>query len=108
MVVFNFSVRLPLSLKNGQMHPQNRFLHRYYMVYADSSENTAFYEKIVSYENIYHLICDKKSYFHFWRKMNPSKKCSCPPKIVFRHFLGKYCFLRKNCYIKKYSKLHFP
>ncbi len=38
-------------------------------------ENT-FFEKIVKYKDIQHLICDKKSYIRFWCKMTPYRSYS--------------------------------
>ncbi len=36
-------------------------------------ENTAFFEKLVEYKDIQHLICDKNGYIHFWCKMTPDR-----------------------------------
>ncbi len=33
----------------------------------------------------------------------PSKKSSSAPKLFFHHFHGKHCFLRKNCYEKRFK-----
>ncbi len=61
--------------------------------FAVSLENTAFSEKIIKYENIYHLIFDKKGFIHFYRQMIPSpKKWLCPPKFCFPIFSKNVAF----------------
>ncbi len=83
------------------MHPKNSF-------FADFSENTALYTKIVPHENIWHLICDKKGYIHFCRKMTLSpKKWSCPQKIFFVNSSKNVAFFEKLL-DEKIFKISFP
>ncbi len=77
-------------------------------IFAVSSENTAFYEKIVEGENAGHLIFDKKGYIHFQRKMTPSpKKCSCAPKF-FSLFSPKMLLFSNKFLSEKIFKTSFP
>ncbi len=65
-----------------------------------------FLRKFVSHENIYHLICDKKGYIYFWRKMNSSsKKWSCSSNLFFAISSKNISFYKKIVWWKNIQNL---
>ncbi len=62
-----------------------------------------FLKKLLNNNGIRYLICDKKSYVNFWRKMPtfPKKLSNVPLKQFFTE--NTAFFEKNNCLIKKYS-----
>ncbi len=96
-----FFVRSPFSLKNGQMRPQQFF--------AVSSENTAFFKKIVSHENTCLLIYDKKGYVNFSVRWTHAQKYDHAPhpKKIFSPFSRKILPSSKKLLDEKIFKTSF-
>ncbi len=87
----------PLPIKRD-LGPRNGFL-------PFSQKIQFFFEKT---ENIQYLICDKNSYFNFWRKTPPfPKKLQMCFQNSFSRFSQKILLISKNCRIKKYSVSNF-
>ncbi len=57
-------LKKPSFPKKWSNTPPERF-------FAVSPKNTAFFEKIIYYENIKHLIFDKKGYIKFLKPLSP-------------------------------------
>ncbi len=84
----------------GKMCPQNWF-------FGFHSAGMEFFEE-KTYKQ-YLVPHSPQKRFNSFLSSNTSlpEKWSCPPKIIFRCYFGKYVFLIKNCSMEKYLKPDF-